>query len=357
MIYHDRNFILVLLFFTAVILLSVVIYLFYRRTQAGKPNRGSVKEALDTLPTALCYFTPSGTVKLCNKQMELLFRAFAQTDLQYYGEFKAALSACNGVNGIKIEAEEPDTYLFPDGKAWHYTETVIRAGDGLTYTEAMFSDVTELYRRGLELKEQTVKLRRMSNDLKKLSDNALIITHERELLNTKTRLHDQMGAGLTALRQVLMHTAAGSEADAALLPLRRAVGVFKNDNAAPLADNTWNELLQDARSVGIEIILNGVLPKQEDIYAVLLLAIRECLTNAARYADASELYITANTGNGAATVCVANNGAAPAQEVRPKGGLKNLQRHIINLGGQMSIRSFPAFELTVTLPAEKENAE
>lgn len=31
--------------------------------------RVAVKEALDTLPTAVCYFTPSGTVKLCNTAM------------------------------------------------------------------------------------------------------------------------------------------------------------------------------------------------------------------------------------------------------------------------------------------------
>jgi len=53
-------------------------------------NRSSIKEALDTLPMTVCYFLPSGMVKLCNKQMERLFRVLANMDLQYYGELAKA---------------------------------------------------------------------------------------------------------------------------------------------------------------------------------------------------------------------------------------------------------------------------
>ena len=44
-------------------------------------TRNSVKQAMDTLPSAICYFSPSGTVKLCNLQMYCLFRSLAQSDL------------------------------------------------------------------------------------------------------------------------------------------------------------------------------------------------------------------------------------------------------------------------------------
>ena len=45
-------------------------------------SRDSVKQALDMLPSGICYFTPSGSVKLCNRQMDSLFRTIAQSDLQ-----------------------------------------------------------------------------------------------------------------------------------------------------------------------------------------------------------------------------------------------------------------------------------
>ena len=50
--------------------------------------RTAVKEALDTLPAAVCYFNSSGSVKLCNPVMYRLFRKMAQSDLQSYQELK-----------------------------------------------------------------------------------------------------------------------------------------------------------------------------------------------------------------------------------------------------------------------------
>ena len=62
--------------------------------------RIAVKEALDTLPTAVCYFHPSGTVKLCNRAMEDLFRTITGRDLQSFGELQKALAHCNSASGI-----------------------------------------------------------------------------------------------------------------------------------------------------------------------------------------------------------------------------------------------------------------
>ena len=62
--------------------------------------RIAVKEALDTLPTAVCYFNLSGTVKLCNTTMYDLFRKIAQSDLQSFDELKEALNGCDKSTGI-----------------------------------------------------------------------------------------------------------------------------------------------------------------------------------------------------------------------------------------------------------------
>ena len=52
------------------------------RKQTGKTiGRNSVKQAIDSLPSAICWFTEEGTVKLCNLQMYRLFRMLAGRDL------------------------------------------------------------------------------------------------------------------------------------------------------------------------------------------------------------------------------------------------------------------------------------
>lgn len=65
-------------------------------------------------------------------------------------------------------------------------------------------DVTKQYHEKINLTKQTEKLKEISRELRYLSDNVLILTREREVLAAKTKLHDQMGAGLTAIRQNLL---------------------------------------------------------------------------------------------------------------------------------------------------------
>ena len=45
-------------------------------------GRDSIKQALDMLPSGICYFAPSGRVKLCNRQMDSLFHTISQGNLQ-----------------------------------------------------------------------------------------------------------------------------------------------------------------------------------------------------------------------------------------------------------------------------------
>ena len=82
-------------------------------------------------------------------------------------------------------------------------------------------DITKQNHEKINLTKQTEKLKKISKELRYLSDNVLILTREREVLAAKTKLHDQMGAGLTAIRQSLMQESA-DYSDAVRL-LRQAV--------------------------------------------------------------------------------------------------------------------------------------
>lgn len=63
-------------------------------------SRDSVKQAFDLLPSGICYFSPSGAVKLCNMQMHRLFRTLAQSDLQTLDELNDALENCDSCSDI-----------------------------------------------------------------------------------------------------------------------------------------------------------------------------------------------------------------------------------------------------------------
>ena len=312
-------------------------------------GRDSIKQALDMLPSGICYFAPSGRVKLCNRQMDSLFHTISQGDLQTLAELQDALSDCDACSGVIRLSWERQTYLFPDGKAWRYRQSEVKASDGATYTEAVFSDITELYNKNLELKAQIKRLNAISRELKWLSDNALILTREKEVLSAKTKLHDDMGAGLIAIRHILHHNRTEEEANAMDL-FRQAVSAIKCDNAYPRGRSELDRFLHDAEAIGIKVNLSGDLPEQEELRHVMILAMRECLTNSVRHAGATTIHITAEKKGDSVSVKITNDGRSPETEVVPKGGLHNLYRHIIDLGGTMEIQSKPSFALTVVLP-------
>ena len=316
-------------------------------------SHDSIKQALDMLPSGICYFTPSGNVKLCNRQMDSLFRTISQSDLQALSELQEALSDCDTGSGVIRLSRERQTYLFPDGKAWRYRQTEVKAEDGALYTEAVFSDITELYNKKLELKAQIKRLNDISHELKWLSDNALILTREKEVLSAKTKLHDDMGAGLIAIRHILIHNRT-EEAETAMDLFRRAVSAIKYDNAYPQGHSELDRFLQDAKTIGIIVNLSGELPKQEELQHTLILAMRECLTNSACHAKATTIYITMENNIDRVSMKITNDGKPPETEVVPKGGLHNLYRNVMDCGGTMEIQSKPVFELTVVLPVIQE---
>lgn len=313
--------------------------------------RWAVKEALDTLPSAVCYFTAAGNVKLCNTAMCDLIRKITQNDLQTLDELNEALDSCNQNTGV---IREGNLFLFPDGHAWQYSVDKVTAADGRIYTEAVLSDVTELYEKRQKLQRQSRELKKMYRELKILSANVLEMTREEEILNLKSRLHDQMNMGVAAIRQILRQNTTSEENAAAIAQFRRAIQVLQEENAYPQDDIA--EFIRDAEVSGIRVEITGDFPEEKEVLHLLLPVLREACVNAARHADASVLYITAERKSNAMRLLLTNDGRQPKQEVIPRGGLVDLGRMLAEAGGKIEIQSQPQFLLTVTLPigTEKE---
>ena len=96
--------------------------------------------------------------------------------------------------------------------------------------------MTELYEKQQELKCQSRELKKMYRELKVLSENVLEMTREQEILNLKTRLHDQMNMGVAAIRQILRQSTTSEENAAAVAQFRRAIQVLREENVYPQDD-------------------------------------------------------------------------------------------------------------------------
>ena len=199
---------------------------------------------------------------------------------------------------------------------------------------------------------QTVRLQKISDDIKQLSENAHILAKEREILAAKSKLHDRMGSGLLAVRQILRQKTTSEENAAAVMQFRRAVRILQEENTRPQYDVT--EFINDAAVSGIQVKINGELPKEKEIMQLLLPLMRETCVNAARHADATVLYVESERSGGNVILRISNDGNPPKGKIVPHGGLADFEKRIADAGGGMETESQPEFVLTVTLPLKKQ---
>ena len=88
------------------------------------------------------------------------------------------------------------------------------------------------------------------------------MTREKEILEFKTRLHDEMGYGLTAVRQCLLQRKDPAELEASLEQMNKAVQLYRKDSEAPPEENEWDVFVEDAAQLGVTVALQGPMPRQ-----------------------------------------------------------------------------------------------
>lgn len=342
---------MVLLLVTVLSQTALVLALFSETKIRKTINNTSIKEAFDNLPAGVCFFNESGLPVLCNLAMYRFSFAVCGKDVQYITD----LESCLLDDFIPAAETKKDgvVFIFPDGKAWHLGKRNFNHENGAVYTQFVATDVTDLHENRVELMRENAQLRKVRAELRRLSANVVTITREEEILNTKMRVHDEMGRCLVAARKCLRPDSAESIPDSVSLSWQRAVSMLKYNN--DIADEDMlSQIRKTCASMKLRFTQTGELPKQEDAAYILICAVRECVTNAVRYAGADELYADFGEDDIAAFVTVTNSGTPPEREIIEGGGLSTLRRRVERAGGSMTVRSLPVFKLTVTIPKRKE---
>ena len=314
-------------------------------------NHRSIKEAFDNLPTGVCFFNEAGLPVLCNYAMHRFSFAVCGKDVQYITDLEQCLA--EDFVPVADVKKEGLVFVLQGGRAWRLEKRSFTNESGHRYTQYIATDVTELHKNQVELQEDNKRLRRVQSDLQILSSNVVTVTREEEILNTKMRVHDEMGRCLIEARKYLREGSKERIPDSVVASWQRAVSMLKYNNDIPDED-MLSQVRKTCESVKLGFIQTGELPKEENAAYILTCAVRECVTNAVRYASATELYADFTETESDAAVSVTNNGKAPDSEIVEGGGLSTLRRRVERAGGTMVVQSRPRFQLTVTVPKGKE---
>jgi len=314
-------------------------------------NHTSIKESFDNLPTGVCFFNEAGLPVLCNFAMHRFGFSVCGKDVQFITD----LESCLAGDFMPIEGVRKDGLVFvlKDGRAWHLEKRIFPHESGNIYTQYIARDVTDLHKNRVELIQENEQLRKVQKDLQRLSANVVTITREEEILNAKMRIHDEMGRCLVAAQKYLEEDSIEGTLDSVAASWQRAVSMLKYNNDTPEEDILL-QIRKSCEFMKISFIKTGELPKEGDIAYILTCAVRECVTNAVRYAGATELYADFTETENEAAVIVTNSGKVPESKITEGGGLSTLRRRVERVGGTMIVQSHPYFKLAVTIPKGKE---
>ena len=327
---------------------------FRRRPRLG---RSSVKEAFDNLPSGICFADRNGLIILCNRQMHSLCWDLLGTDLQHLEELRRALKSPQP--GVTAAEERALLFRFPDGKLWQFAESAVTGAGIGQYTQVQAIDVTELHEKRGELEWENQALAEANARARRLYLELDQIVREKERLAMKMKVHDNLGLCLLSTRNLLAQNSSledfrkgGKRWEQALQLIDIARSAETEDPIA--AGDALSALIASAAEIVLQVYVKGDLPRSgEDAY-LLIVAMRECVTNTVRHARGSKMDVVLTQAEHRYRMAITNNGKKPDVEIVEGGGLSALRRRIEDRGGNMAVESSPEFRLIVLLPEKEE---
>ncbi len=210
-------------------------------------------------------------------------------------------------------------------------------------------------------------LRRVNSEL--LATQSLLAENTRiaERVRISRDLHDLVGHHLTALTlnlEVASHTTEGkgkdhvdkaaSVARLLLADVREVVGDLRRDGQVQLKE-ALEVLAEGVPELNIHLDIPEHLSQTDPRHAqILLRCAQEVITNAVRHANASNLWISLESGSEGVALRARDDGRG-AQELMPGNGLNGMRERLRELGGRLDISTGPGlgFQLRAWMPLEK----
>lgn len=307
----------------------------------------AIKEAMDDLSSGVCFADASGRIILCNRQMGKLSSELLGSYPQTAGELENALSSPPIKSRVRRISEEPVLYRFPDETVWRFRRAELP--DGICQFTAQ--DVTALHNTNEILRADNEELKAVNEKLRRMYDRLADRIREQEILDLKMRIHDNIGASLIAISDMMNHDADG-DMDKQLAILQDAVSYLTNDR--PVSRDTFEEARQKAAAMKVSLILKGSIPQDTAAESLIVSAAKECVTNCVNHAKGNRVTVEITEHLDILHITITNNGEVPKEKITEGGGLSNLRKSVEAAGGEMSISHSPVFALILNLPRKEQ---
>lgn len=339
-----------------------------RRRELLTPQ--SIRETIDYLPGGICFSTPGGRPVLTNHRMnQLIFQLTGHTIMNAKTTWEELLRLNSGNGCVKLDkpwmikdhmGEEADDDMFfslPGGSIWRFRKEALT--DGLPhYVQLEATDISDLYRYSKELYENNQRLAEQYERQQKLLANIVEINHEKEVLQAKMRIHDDLGRSILTTKQHLWNQTLSEN-------IPYLAGIW-NNTIRSLTDFTQIdadaeispeiELRRAAEMIGCRIDFHGERPVHRKIALLFYATVREALTNAVMHANADRLNVTINPTGRGYHVEISDNGTVTVSDLTEGSGLSNLRKRLEREGATLEVKCGDGVALIAEFPAEGKEA-
>ena len=313
----------------------------------------SIKQAMDSLNTAVLFYRENGRILIQNNKMRELMIKTAGHVIDNGGLYleKVVVPGAehNDANSYLIRVED-SAWLFSVGKI------LIR---GRPVTRLTANDVTGLDNGNMLLQEKNSELKEQEKQLRDFVGNIEEISRSEELLHIKAETHDSIGQKLTLLLRYL-HQGNLPEENSLLSILEdlrvdlQKIGTMPDDPQAEL-----DALIDSYGSVDVSIDISGQLPRgnspgDKSLSSVLVKVLREAAANAVIHGRADRIYVNISADKQSTVMQVTDNSPLPPKEIIEGGGIAGMKQRLAKIGGTLHIAPSPRFTLTATVTSEKD---
>ena len=300
----------------------------------------SIKQAMDSLDTAVLFYKKNGYILMQNGKMQELMRKTAGRVLyngrMYFETVVIPNAEDSGGNSY--------LYRITDGE-WLYTTKNIGVGRKAVI-QLTATDVTEQNRKNL-------LLQRKQKELNEFVDRIEEVCRSEELLRVKTEIHDTQNIKLTTLLHYLRNGTppTGESYNAIKESILQSIS-----QTAPTLTNPKTMLetiIRQYGHMGIMIQISGDLPPEQELSAVLVKILREAAANAVKHGYANVVTVDITYNEKTVVMRVTDNSVLPPKEIKEGGGIAGMRLYTETLGGNLTTGYSPRFTLTVHIPRKE----
>ena len=309
----------------------------------------SVYEAVNNVPCGVCFSDSLGRIILSNSKMQELCRMLTGNYLQNFDSFRYAInSEPVQDNVIKLNSDN-NVFYFQDGSVWMFQEYRLQEPDCAGYLQTVAVNVSEIYYNGEKIRANNEKLEILNHKLEEMYEKIGDKIREQETLVMKMQVHDNFGRSLLSIRRILERKEDPDKMDKQLSVLKHLVYILTG-SAVESMEEVYEDTIRHAEELGISVQISGNFPMHPSYRLLTDRAIRECVTNCARHAHGSTVWVKIDKNADEYTVQITNDGEVPDKNAEEGGGLSALRKAAESGKCRMQVSFSPEFCLILKMP-------